>query len=95
MAHIVVGIIALFLVWWMVRVYVLWPACGSGFRSRAKTKSSVHVCTQLQTHAYRSGFNWASMSARAVAVSRPAPTHHRSTRVPLHLVWPRTVAYQD
>jgi hypothetical protein len=33
---------------------------------------SSHVCTQPQTHAYRSGFKPAPMSARAVAVIRPA-----------------------
>jgi hypothetical protein len=39
----------------------------------ARRRSSSHICTQPRTHAFRRALE-APMSARAVAVTRPAPT---------------------
>ena len=65
---------------------------NSQSRSSSQGRASSHVCTQPQTHAYRSGSLSAPMSARAVAVIRPAQTIISLTRVPFHPVWPRPIA---
>src|ERR1035438_9836982 len=50
---------------------------------------SSHICTQPQTHAFRSGSE-SDTNVGAGCSCHPTGSHHlRSTRVPLHPVWPR------
>jgi len=52
-------------------------------------QTSSHVCTQPQTHAFRSGSE-SDTNVGAGCSCHPTGSHHlRSTRVPLHPVWPR------
>jgi transposase len=53
---------------------------------------SSHVCTQPQTHAFRSGFKPGTNVGAGCSCHPTGCEYHRSTRVPLHPVWPRPVA---
>ena len=55
-------------------------------------QTSSHVCTQPQTHAYRSGFQPGTNVGAACSCHPASSNHHRSTRVPLDPVWPKPVA---
>ena len=55
-------------------------------------QTSSHVCTQPQTHAFRSGFKPGTNVGAGCSCHPTGCDHHRSTRVPLHPVWPRPVA---
>jgi len=53
---------------------------------------SSHVCTQPQTHAFRSGFKPGTNVGAGFSCHPIGCDYHRSTRVPLHPVWPAPVA---
>src|ERR1035437_9932215 len=55
-------------------------------------QTSSHVCTQPQTHAFRSGFKPGTNVGAGCNCHPTGCKYHRSTRVPLHPVWPRPVA---
>src|SRR6201998_1951284 len=55
-------------------------------------RTSSHVCTQPQTHASRSGFLPGTNVGAACSCHPTGSDHHRSTRVPLHPVWPRAAS---
>src|SRR5579864_316616 len=55
-------------------------------------RTSSHVCTQPQTHAFRSGFKPGTNVGAGCSCHPTGCEYHRSTRVPLHPVWPRPVA---
>src|SRR5580658_141682 len=55
-------------------------------------QTSSHVCTQPQTHAFRSGFKPGTNVGAGCSCHPTSSAHHRSTRVPLHPVWPSPVA---
>ena len=84
-----------------------WPFCSSdhagrmpGARAQSKLpieivenrQTSSHVCTQPQTHAYRSGFQPGTNVGAGCSCHPASSNHHRSTRVPLDPVWPGPVA---
>jgi hypothetical protein len=85
-----------------------WPFCSSdhagrmpGARAQSKLpieivvgnrQTSSHVCTQPQTHASRSGFQPGTNVGAGCSCHPTSSAHHRSTRVPLHPVWPSPVA---
>src|SRR5271157_5355868 len=59
---------------------------------RRKPAASSHVCTQPQTHAFRSGFKPGTNVGAGCSCHPTGCEYHRSARVPLHPVWPRPVA---
>src|SRR5450432_2634277 len=50
---------------------------------------SSHVCTQPQTHAFRSGFKPGTNVGAGCSCHPTGCEYHRSARVPLHPVWPK------
>jgi hypothetical protein len=50
---------------------------------------SSHVCTQPQTHAFRSGFKSSTNVGAGCSYHPTGCQYHRSTRAPLHPVWQR------
>jgi hypothetical protein len=59
---------------------------------RRNRRTSSHVCTQPQTHALRSGFEPGTNVGAGCSCHPTGWDHHRSTRVPLHPVWPRAAS---
>jgi hypothetical protein len=55
-------------------------------------QTSSRVCTQPQTQTFRSGFESSTNVGAGCSCHPTGSDHLRSTRVPLHPVWPRTVA---
>jgi hypothetical protein len=55
-------------------------------------RTSSHVCTQPQTHAFRSGFEPGTNVGAGCSCHPTGCEYHRSTRVPLHPVWPRAAS---
>jgi hypothetical protein len=55
-------------------------------------QTSSHISTQPQTHASPSGFTLSTNVGAGCSCHPTGAYHHRSPRVPLHPVWPRSVA---